>query len=363
MSDLETKEADILSGIVPEYALKHQMKFLLCGACLNHLLLGVVLFIFRRYLPAVYQLGSVFFYTVLIIIASPSNFTVLYILTVVEVSLHVLLMHIFVGANCSFSLYLLLIVPIGICISYTQYSDRTKVFLVSFGSIIACLLYLGTFYLDSQHYTTQVTDYTVRVSLIICNVCAVFLFLTSTTLLFVRQVQAGYVQWENITRSLIREANTDPLTGLLNRRGMQVILSQKYAYWRKNRIPFSLVMGDIDNFKKVNDTYGHDFGDLTLVHISSLIADALRSNDVACRWGGEEFLILIAGSSDNTKIIAERIRQGIESSPVCAKDVELKVTMTFGVAGSESGADLEGIIRMADQNLYFGKEQGKNCVV
>lgn len=361
MNELKVKESDILSGVIPEYELQRQMKILLCAACVNHGVLCILLGVFSLMYPALYQLASVIFYSILAVIAHPMYFAVLYVLTVVEVCAHALLMTALVGGGCAFSLYVFLVIPVGVYISYTQYSDRTKIWLVVAGSVAALAAFFFALYMELRRERAVVGA--VCVPLLICNVCAVWIFLINMTVLFIKQVQTGYLHWETVTRSLIKEANTDPLTGLLNRRGMQVILSQRYAYWRKNRIPFSLVMGDIDNFKSVNDTYGHDFGDRTLVHISSLIASMLRSSDVACRWGGEEFLILIVGDPSNTRIIAERIRQGIEISPVCAGSTELYVTMTFGVASSESGADLDGIIRMADQNLYFGKEQGKNCVI
>ena len=126
---------------------------------------------------------------------------------------------------------------------------------------------------------------------------------------------------------------------------------------------FTMILGDIDDFKRVNDTYGHDAGDLVLVSVANTIQNTVRSNDAVCRWGGEEILILVDDDLDSASLAAERIRKSIEQMEVAFEGKKIKVTMTFGIAESIPGYKIEHLIQQADDKLYYGKKHGKNQVV
>ncbi|MCK4796958.1 MAG: GGDEF domain-containing protein, partial [Spirochaetes bacterium] len=122
---------------------------------------------------------------------------------------------------------------------------------------------------------------------------------------------------------------------------------------------------DIDDFKKFNDTYGHDCGDFILVSIANTIKSILREQDNVARWGGEEFLLLLPDSNmEGAKITSEKIREKIASTPYYYNDIKLEVTMTFGVSVFDNDSiDIDYYIAKADKALYKGKKSGKNCVV
>lgn len=122
---------------------------------------------------------------------------------------------------------------------------------------------------------------------------------------------------------------------------------------------------DIDNFKDVNDKYGHDSGDYVLVTLAKLMKDMVRGIDFTARWGGEEFLIMLVETDlDDGQNVAERIRRKIEGTKFEYKDVTIPITMTFGLSVYKGASDdIEACIKRADQALYKGKYQGKNKVV
>jgi len=158
-------------------------------------------------------------------------------------------------------------------------------------------------------------------------------------------------------------ANLDTLTGLMNRRSLKEYLSKAFDNARGKGQDFSILMCDIDDFKKVNDTYGHECGDLVLKNIAQLLKGETRPEDVVFRWGGEEMLILIAGNKYSAEKIAERCRLSVENSEVMWKGISVKVTITIGGASYFQGADEKVLMDRADGNLYKGKNNGKNQVV
>jgi len=154
------------------------------------------------------------------------------------------------------------------------------------------------------------------------------------------------------------EASTDPLTKALNRRSFLRMLGLAVVSGQ----PFSLVMFDIDHFKSVNDTYGHDVGDAVLREISQLVHDNVRENDTLARWGGEEFMILSAKSNmKRAKRVAERLRKAVAEFSFTG--VPRQITSSFGVAIHATGESGEDLVKRADEALYEAKETGRNKVV
>jgi len=165
---------------------------------------------------------------------------------------------------------------------------------------------------------------------------------------------------ESEIHDLERSADYDPLTNVYNRvKIMKVFKDLKYS--SKHNEMMSLILFDIDKFKTINDTYGHNVGDKVLVELASLVNGMLREGDLMARWGGEEFIILLSGVSiEKAKVMTERIRKEIASYPF---DTVKKVTCSFGVTEFTNSDDQIKFLERADQALYEAKETGRNRVV
>ncbi|WP_394224183.1 GGDEF domain-containing protein [Alteromonas gracilis] len=167
---------------------------------------------------------------------------------------------------------------------------------------------------------------------------------------------------ENLER--MRQANTDPLTKLPNRRFLETVFFERAMQDPAASFPLSAVVVDIDHFKVINDTYGHDIGDEVLIHISRLMKDAIRATDVVARTGGEEFLVLFPHATLSQAVkLAEKVRSVIEANPFVEGDVNHKLTASFGVATALTDTTLHACLKQADDNLYKAKSAGRNRVV
>ncbi|MBD3922407.1 GGDEF domain-containing protein [Paenibacillus sp. PR3] len=157
------------------------------------------------------------------------------------------------------------------------------------------------------------------------------------------------------SEELSHAAHVDPLTGLMNRRTMEEVLSK----WTAANVPFGLIVMDLDRFKCVNDTLGHQVGDEVLKCLAQVMLRSVRSNDICCRYGGEEFVVLLPRVSEEEAFrLAERIRKTMEKEPTPANRV---ITLSLGVAISpQHGSEPSTLFRVADEALYAAKESGRN---
>jgi diguanylate cyclase (GGDEF)-like protein len=163
---------------------------------------------------------------------------------------------------------------------------------------------------------------------------------------------------------LARTATSDLLTGVMNRRAMLEQLRYQLVRHQRNKTPFILLVLDIDHFKNINDTYGHDIGDQALISVADVLLNSTRSQDLISRWGGEEFLILLPDTDiKGGVIVAEKIRSRVESEVFKAAGKSLQLTMSIGVTEYKDGQNIEQCIKAADSALYKAKDQGRNRVV
>jgi diguanylate cyclase (GGDEF)-like protein len=161
--------------------------------------------------------------------------------------------------------------------------------------------------------------------------------------------------------TLERLAVTDPLTGLANRRGGERSVASEIARARRQRTALSCIFIDIDRFKRINDTYGHQAGDRLLREISDLLRRTLRAYDILVRWGGEEFLLILPGVTlDQARKLAERIRAAVERLDTQGLG---EVTISAGTAALDGSYDFETMLMTADRRLYEAKSSGRNAVV
>ncbi len=166
----------------------------------------------------------------------------------------------------------------------------------------------------------------------------------------------------SVFADMLRHAVVDELTGLYNRRFLGRAVERDMARAAKFQLPLALVVGDVDHFKSINDTFGHPAGDQVLLGVARILLDNSRQEDAACRIGGEEFLLLAPDTNaESAFLLAEKARRAIESADF---PVEKKVTMSFGVATfPEFGPTFESVLRAADGALYAAKEGGRNRTV
>ncbi len=170
----------------------------------------------------------------------------------------------------------------------------------------------------------------------------------------------------NQDRQLEQMATTDPLTNAFNRRHFMETARRLTKACRRRGDHFNLMMLDLDHFKKLNDSYGHDFGDRALVHFSQLCQQKLRDRDLFCRLGGEEFAaILPEGSLDSARQVAERLRQALEMSSLTAENGDdVQMTVSIGIANSRQlkEPNHNRLLALADRALYDAKNRGRNQV-
>ncbi|MEF2072412.1 PleD family two-component system response regulator [Consotaella aegiceratis] len=163
----------------------------------------------------------------------------------------------------------------------------------------------------------------------------------------------------------IEMAVRDPLTGLYNRRFMESHLEKAIARARLDGKPLAVLIADIDHFKKINDGWGHDAGDLVLRQFAALITQTLRGSDLACRYGGEEFVILMPEADGRAaQLIGERLRASVAETAVDLKGELISITVSAGCAVfNPASDDASSLLKRADQALYAAKRGGRNRVV
>ncbi len=188
--------------------------------------------------------------------------------------------------------------------------------------------------------------------------------LATTLVMLSTLMQRYFVVIVRAQRQLMEFASVDPLTGLYNRRHFMTTVSQELARSERYGGPLCIALADLDHFKGINDRLGHDAGDSVLRHVSHVIRSAARNADCVCRWGGEEFMVLLPQTDiDGAVNIAERICQQVSEAPVLVSDQALQVTLTLGVAMLNPGEAFDNAVRRADQALYAGKAAGRNRAV
>ncbi len=158
-------------------------------------------------------------------------------------------------------------------------------------------------------------------------------------------------------------SQTDSLTGLRNRRGIGELLRRETHRAERSTRSFAIMIADIDHFKRVNDTHGHDAGDAVLVEIARILQDHTRGGDLCVRWGGEEFLILLVEMDlPQAVAVAERARLGVESARIMHNGQNISVTVSIGLSIHRDEDDVAQCIKRSDVCLYRAKETGRNQV-
>ncbi len=180
---------------------------------------------------------------------------------------------------------------------------------------------------------------------------------------FKEDLKAEIERKEELLKELEHLAVTDALTGLYNRRGFEQFMDYEFKQSRREESDLSVTLGDIDHFKRINDTWGHDCGDYVIRTVADTIKRNVREQDCLARWGGEEFILMLKGRPEETSAVIERIRKEIEGTDFSYEENRFRVTVSFGIA-KMNGRDssYEKSVIEADKMLYRAKEQGRNRV-
>lgn len=302
-------------------------------------------------LLAAVNVASVLCYVWTFWLAHKGRIGLCWAVTALEVVAHAILAVCVIGLASGFHFYILLVIPVAVITNFR--SLAVKVMLVS----VLTMVYLGMDMLLLRRDPLVLLPNTVLDGLHYFNVLGTVLIL-----IFL----AGYYHYliTKAEANLRAMATIDPLTQLSNRRAViEAIRDEEHRVQRANT-QMSFVLCDLDHFKLVNDTYGHDAGDEVLKAVSRVLSDGVREVDHLARWGGEEFLLVLPGAGTaEAQLVAERLRQRIEALRVKVGHQELHISMTFGVSARHPGETSENTISRADQALYEGKHAGRNRVV
>jgi diguanylate cyclase (GGDEF)-like protein len=181
-------------------------------------------------------------------------------------------------------------------------------------------------------------------------------------LLKISRISDGFQhELKDLNIALKASSRTDYLTGLSNRRDMMERLKAEMSRADRGRLPLALLMADVDRFKSVNDTFGHDAGDLLLQTIATTLRRALREYDVCSRWGGEEFLVLLPETSlEDASAAGEKLLERVSRIALHHEGRHLGATVSLGLASYRGGETLTSLLQRADEAMYEAKRLGRN---
>lgn len=180
-----------------------------------------------------------------------------------------------------------------------------------------------------------------------------------------RELEKRLEEIQILQAQLREESIRDPLTNLYNRRYLEDSLRREFAHAHREKYPVSIIMADIDHFKRVNDTHGHSVGDGVLKELSDRLISSFRTEDIVCRYGGEEFIIVMPGASALTAFQrTEQFRKLMEEKEIIAGEKHINITISAGIAVyPKNGTMVDEVIKKADGYLYQAKSSGRNRVI
>lgn len=235
---------------------------------------------------------------------------------------------------------------------------KRTIIIVAFNVMLYIALRLWTY---EHPYVYEIDNVWLSRGFYLMNSLLGFAFLIGYSLIYSSTVR-------RLENSLREMANIDPLTGICNRRKMHQILKNSLEHRENGPYQAVVAMMDVDLFKKVNDTYGHDAGDEVLLSLAHMLFEKQEKMDgfYVSRWGGEEFLVFYEKYSKNKEEIIrdfDSLRKQIQDNVVKVDNKEIKITVTMGLAFYKDGENIHNLIKLADDNLYEGKKAGRNRVI
>lgn len=335
-----------------------------------------------------FNIGSVTFYLAGGIISLCKDVSKHYLTWVTaifsEIVVHAVMCTLFLGVDTCFVLYPIVALPI--C-AYFLFLYRSKhktflrlviVFVCATFAVTSATVAVSEYFGGAIPTNIAVLSRKEKMIIRTVNIFFSAVMLYGFTMMFYLEITRLMDKLRESTDKLKYTATHDALTGLTNRRSFWDYFDTLCHDCKH----YNIAMGDLDSFKKINDTYGHGCGDLVLKSVADIINDSTMENEIACRWGGEEMVVVFIGDRSDALKRLEEIRRKIESLSLNYEGLNVHVTMTFGFADSEEikramseceendNSDptskrygMESLISMADKRLYTGKGSGKNVVV
>lgn len=282
-------------------------------------------------------------------------------LAYIEIVLHAVIAVLMLGTDSGFTLYMIAMLPLGYYAAY-NFSSKAKstnpMFYVAISGIAFCFVRLVCNHIEPPYsYGDKQIDKVIYMVNYLVAVGAIVAFFST----LLNQIKILEKLRLDQNRRLENLSKIDPLTGLTNRRSIQ----ERYRQADVLNEEYALIMGDLDDFKKVNDTYGHDMGDVVLKAVADIFKNAVEAEEVVCRWGGEEILMFMPKcAKDDASDTAKGILEHIRALQFLTQDGKsFRITMTLGIADSFEGTAFDSVLKKADERLYDGKHKGKNRVV
>ena len=341
---------------------KYRAIFIASGAI--HIFFLIFFLVIQHYPLALFNMCSVILYMVGSFLSVPKGSDKIkfgWILSFfVEIMIHAVYASLVMGWDSAFHLYSTAVLPVAAYLLFLTASTTRFVFTLGAMILSSILMMGGTmWYLNYYDCFFQVPQRFIR-TIAYLNSAFASAIILAFTLLFVTEVATMLSKLDKANKNLEYTATHDSLTGLYNRHSLKKL----YRELEQSKEPYCVVLGDIDDFKKVNDTYGHDCGDVVLRSVAEVISSNIGENDTACRWGGEEMLIVMWGERDSCFNTISDIKEKINRLDVLPEESHKHVSMTFGfVDKGENEAGIEALISVADSRLYVGKRSGKNVII
>lgn len=331
--------------------------FLAFAACaFAHVMYLVIFAMSGVKFMVIFNVFSVTFYITMVVLATKlKDKTALIYLSLVEIVAHAAAATICVGLGPNFCMFMLMIIPLAFLMPHKNVNAP---FVILF---LALPIYgILNFYYNDKHdmpYNLEGTPY--QLPIYVINIVIGAAVLIYVAIIFTHINRYRECQLRVQTEQLRIMATTDPLTKLSNRRAINMKMNEMFS--RGDMTKYVIGICDVDDFKVVNDTYGHDMGDEVLAEVASIISKSLPDNACASRWGGEEFLFIIPDADleeghRNSDIIIE----GLRKKEFKLGDKSFFVTMTIGICEGKPSDNVEKVIKVADDRLYKGKHNGKN---
>ncbi|MBR3525763.1 MAG: GGDEF domain-containing protein [Lachnospiraceae bacterium] len=310
--------------------------------------------------------GGVMYFTLILRLVKKDRLLTMYLISFAEILTAVLLCTLLIGWDAGFSAYLYASVSSSFYFTFVgqknqEHPHQSLPLVLSLMVIFAYFLNYAIMLFITP--LLPIAEAAMMTVIYIYNTLVAFALMIVFSYLFVWEILNRQRVLAEQNEKLDELAHKDPLTHLLNRRSMNEMLTERMEILKRTGRRFTMILGDIDDFKKVNDTFGHEAGDKVLVTVAEILHSCVGEEDAVCRWGGEEILILIASPLELGAVTAEHICRKIESSVIKYEEKEIHITMTFGIAESIPGYRVEHLIQQADDKLYYGKTHGKNQVV
>lgn len=335
-----------------------------------HLTFLVIFIIIQLYTMVIFNVFSVALYICMGMICKRERFaqraygwiSAMYF----EICIHSFMCTLFLGMDTCFFLYTMMTTPV--VLYYLFLTCENDVFkrgtilfsLCSLGFLTAAMLFdhffMPFYYVFRRPLTLDESDL-MRTINIAFNIVLLFGF----SCLFILEIHNLIGRLNETNDRLNYTATHDALTGLYNRYSLNGALAALKTAGR----PFCIVMGDLDDFKKINDTFGHECGDIVLKSVAEVIMRNVGRGNLACRWGGEEMLMIMYGTEMDCFHAVNRIKSEIGSLGITHEGRPVNVSMTFGFAssGEEMSPDIDAMLSTVDKRLYKGKASGKNVII